>query len=92
MEERSSRFPGDFPVLYFPAGKADHEAVEKRNCKIKSFGTLADEVRQNLREENEYADNTCKDLPGKGKTWLLHMFEISQQEDQHGETECSNRR
>ena len=65
---------------------------EKRNCKIKSFGTLADEVRQNLREENEYADNTCKDLPGKGKTWLLHMFEISQQEDQHGETECSNRR
>ena len=66
--------------------------MKKKIVKIKSFGTLADEVRQNLREENEYADNTCKDLPGKGKTWLLHMFEISQQEDQHGETECSNRR
>jgi len=32
--ERSGRSPGNFAVLYFPSGEADHEAAAKRNCKV----------------------------------------------------------
>ena len=32
--ERSGRYAGDFPVLYIPAGKKDHETVEKGNDPI----------------------------------------------------------